>query len=128
MPFFNDVFYDLRVPEQKREYSRVYCAEWRKKNPEKVKAILRRRYEKEKADPVLWRKRHDNKKKYVTEETMERNRRRSAALYAVPEIRAERLEKAKERYKNDEEYRQRMIKQSKERYARIKGEARQQSS
>jgi hypothetical protein len=103
-----------------REYNRLYSRGWRLKNPEKHQACVKRHYEKIKADPELWRKKIENTKKYFTSETKEKNRQRAAADYAKPENRAKRLEQAKERYKNDEEFRKRTSERSKARYQELK--------
>jgi hypothetical protein len=102
-----------------REYNRLYSREWREKNPEKHKACVQRHYEKIKADPE-WKKRMDNMKKKFTPETKEKNRQRCAADYAKPENRTKRLERAKERYKNDEEFRKKAIERSKAKYQELR--------
>lgn len=120
MPTFQNVYYDWKDKDQMREYNRLYCREWREKNPEKNKACIQRHYEKVKADHELWRKRMENMKRYCTPETKEKNRQRAAADYAKPENRAKRLEQAKERYKNDEEFRKKVNERSKAKYQEVK--------
>lgn len=126
MPFFNDVFYDLKDPDQKKEYMRLYSAEWRRKNPDKHKDICSRSYEKIKSDPERWKKWLEYKKKYPVDK--EKNRQRAAAYYAKPEKRAKSLERAKVRYATDEAFRKRINERSKAYFKKLKEQIQQSSS
>lgn len=100
MPYINDIFYDLKVPEQKRTYMTLYQRLWRERNPERHKIIVRRRNDKVREDPELRQKRNEYQKQFT----------------AKPEVKARNADRAKDRYHNNEEYRKKKQEKARQRY------------
>jgi monoamine oxidase len=121
MPFkFNGKEYDAAIEEERKAYFKEYLKEWRKNNRDKCVGYSINFQQKINTDPV--KKAHYNE---IHNEWIEANREKVNAKQrerykTYPNYKAHQSQYIKERYNNDEAFRERMKAHSKASYERKK--------
>ena len=140
MPFFEGTFYDMKIPEQRKEYNRLYHRVWAKQNRDKVNEYQRNYYSnyynnkelvlsklqayikslpQEKRDEIKLKRatRAWIKYNFDPDHRFEKQIYNKWRYWCADGVRERERERYKERYANDEAFREKLKQYQKNRYA-----------